>query len=111
MELDEKEFAHRSWDEILFEKRNQDYGAYTLRKSYGANLSIAVFVTLFTATLVLVVPRIAQRFQSDDHLALTPRKKLVYTELMAPPPIDKPKPPPPNVALPKLQKAIKFVAP
>jgi protein TonB len=30
---------------------------------------------------------------------------------MAPPPIDKPKPPPPQVQLPKLQKVIKFVPP
>jgi protein TonB len=40
-----------------------------------------------------------------------PPKKLVYTELSAPPPIDKPKPPPPQVQLPKLQKVIKFVPP
>jgi protein TonB len=50
-------------------------------------------------------------FNGSEPIDKTPPRKLVYTDLSAPPPIDKPKPPPPQVQLPKLQKVIKFVPP
>src|SRR5689334_4697175 len=71
------------WDDIVFDGRNQSYGAYVIRSIHRRNLLLAVAAP----------------------------KKLVYTELSAPPPIDKPKPPPPQIQLPKLQKVIKFVPP
>lgn len=44
---------YRSWDDLVFEKRNKSYGAYVLRKSYSDNVltgmfgSIAFFMLLF----------------------------------------------------------------
>jgi protein TonB len=101
----------KNLDDIVFENRNQEYGAYTLRKSYHENILKGVFVTLAAVVLVITFPRLAEIFSGSEKSETAPPKKLVYTELSAPPPIDKPKPPPPQVQLPKLQKVIKFVPP
>ncbi|MGR3809967.1 energy transducer TonB [Jiulongibacter sp. NS-SX5] len=45
-------------DDIVFENRNKDYGAYVLRKEYGANLTKAtllgagLFLTIFTSSFI-----------------------------------------------------------
>jgi periplasmic protein TonB len=62
-------------------------------------------------TLALSYSSIAKFFRGDQVAVNAVPKKLVYTELSAPPPIDKPKPPPPQIQMPKLQKVIKFVPP
>lgn len=101
----------RSWDDIVFENRNQEYGAYVIRKGYGNAVTIGFGITLLILLSVLLAGPVAQYFRAEDPKELVVPRKLVYTELSAPPPIDKPKPPPPQIQLPKLQKAIKFVPP
>jgi protein TonB len=99
------------WDDIVFEGRNQTYGAYVIRSIYSRNLLIAVVVTIVLIALMVYGPAIAAMLKGDEVIEKAPPKKLVYTDLSAPPPIDKPKPPPPQIQLPKLQKVIKFVPP
>jgi periplasmic protein TonB len=99
------------WDDIVFEGRNQSYGAYVLRSLYSKNLMIAVIATITIIALMVYGPAIAAMLKGTEVIEKPPPKKLVYTELSAPPPIDKPKPPPPQIQLPKLQKVIKFVPP
>jgi len=101
----------RQWEDIVFEGRNQNYGAYVLRKIYSKNLVVATVATLFLLALMIYGPAIAAMLKSEEVVEKAPPKKLVYTDLSAPPPIDKPKPPPPQIQLPKLQKVIKFVPP
>lgn len=99
------------WDDIVFEGRNQSYGAYILRKIYSKHLVIAVVTTLCIVALMIYGPALAEMLKGEEVVEKAPPRKLVYSELSAPPPIDKPKPPPPQVQLPKLQKVIKFVPP
>jgi periplasmic protein TonB len=101
----------RQWEDIVFEGRNQSYGAYVLRKIYGKHLLIAMIITLTVIALLVYGPALAAMLKGDEVVEKAPPRKLVYTELSAPPPIDKPKPPPPQIQLPKLQKVIKFVPP
>jgi protein TonB len=101
----------KNMDDIVFENRNQAYGAFVLRKSYHENVFKGLFVTLFLLVIVITFPRLAEFFGNAEKIEAAPPRKLVYTELSAPPPIDKPKPPPPQIQLPKLQKVIKFVPP
>lgn len=103
--------SNPSWDEIIFENRNQQYGAYTLRKSYSTNVVIGLAITLLAVAFILFVPTLSRWLGGEENKVAPVRKKLVYTELMAPPPIDQAKPLPPKVLLPKLQKVIKFVPP
>jgi periplasmic protein TonB len=103
--------APQSWEDVVFENRNQDYGAYVLRKVYSKNVIVGVIVTALLILLVIFFPYIMELFKGNEVVEKAPPRKLVYTELSAPPPIDKPKPPPPQIQLPKLQKVIKFVPP
>lgn len=102
---------HQNWNDIVFEGRNQSYGAYVIRTIYDRNLLIAIGLTIFIIALMVYGPAIAAMIKGAEIVEKAPPKKLVYTELSAPPPIDKPKPPPPQIQLPKLQKVIKFVPP
>jgi protein TonB len=99
------------WDDVVFEGRNQAYGAYVLRKVYSKNIALGLFLTTIVIALIIYGPTIIAMFQTEEVIEKAPPRKLVYTELSAPPPIDKPKPPPPQIQLPKLQKVIKFVPP
>jgi periplasmic protein TonB len=101
----------QNWDDIVFEGRNQDYGAYVIRSIYNRNLYIAIAITITVIALMVYGPALAEMLKGEEVVEKAPPKKLVYTELSAPPPIDKPKPPPPQIQLPKLQKVIKFVPP
>lgn len=101
----------RRWEDLVFENRNKAYGAYVLRTVYTKNVVKGVFITLAILALIFYSPDIVALFKTEEIVEKAPPRKLVYTELSAPPPIDKPKPPPPQVQLPKLQKVIKFVPP
>lgn len=99
------------WEDLVFENRNKAYGAYTLRTLYTKNVIKGVVLTVVIVALLFYSPDIIALFKGKEVVEKAPPRKLVYTELSAPPPIDKPKPPPPQVQLPKLQKVIKFVPP
>lgn len=46
--------GRHSWNEMLFETRNKDYGAYKLRQSYGGNMLFG-FSVVATLSIFLVV--------------------------------------------------------
>lgn len=110
-EINSEPSDQQTWDEMVFENRNREYGAYAVRKGYYGNVVTGLIATLIVVVLVIFYPTLAKMFGQDDVREQTPPRKLVYTELSAPPPIDKPKPPPPQIQLPRLQKIIKFVPP
>src|SRR5690606_16905738 len=87
------------WEDIVFENRNKAYGAYVLRTIYSKNVVLGVLITLVVLALVFYSPDIMALFKGEEVVEKAPPRKLVYTELSAPPPIDKPKPPPPQVQL------------
>lgn len=100
-----------SWDEMIFENRNKEYGAYVVRKGYFTSLCVGVTTTMAVVGLILAYPLLSKLFRNDEVAPAPVPRKLVYTELSAPPPLDKPKPPPPAVQLPRLKKVIRFVPP
>jgi periplasmic protein TonB len=109
--VQDQEEVVRNFDDIVFENRNQEYGAYVLRKQYNKNVYVGLILTLVVVLLIIFFPTIVRLLSADAAEARPAPRKLVYSELSAPPPIDKPKPPPPQIKLPKLQQVIKFVPP
>lgn len=100
-----------SWNDLVFDRRNKDYGAYQLRRAYGGRVVIAFIVALITLAVVMAFPFIKKWFSEEEHIE-TPVKTVKYTDLAAPPPIDKNQPPPPKLELPPpVKEAIKFVPP
>ncbi len=100
-----------NFDDIVFENRNRDYGAYVLRRKYLGNVYRGAVITVLVVAFLVSLPSLLKWIKGDQTQVVQAPRKMVYSELSAPPPIDRPKPPPPQVQLPKLQKVIKFVPP
>ncbi len=99
-----------TWDDIVFEKRNKEYGAYVNRKNYSKYVLIALGVTVAILILVLAAPAIARLLESVRS-AEPPKLKETTISLDQPPPIT-PQPPPPDVRIPPpVKTVIKFLPP
>ncbi len=108
--MDAQQILNADLDDIVFEGRNKNYGAYFLRKNYGRNLLIALFISLGLYIFGFGAPYILTLLKPP---AAPPAKKnITYTELSQPPPIDKTQPPPPPPDLPPPPpKTVKFTPP
>jgi protein TonB len=93
--------------DILFDNRNKQYGAYTLRKNYSYRLGVALGLSLSSVLLVFFLMRIDHSGRHSD----LPAEKgaVIVTNVDMPPAIKKPKPhipkkldPPPQVRTEKL---------
>ncbi len=106
LDLNEKE-----WVNLIFANRNQEYGAYQLRKEFAKNSALGILFAIllfsFAVTAPLIVNLISGKIIPDILVKYNP------TITIAPPPsIDIIKPLPPAVETPaKLNSSIKFVPP
>ena len=96
-----------SWEDLLFENRNKDYGAYFLRKIYSRNVVMASLGMTVIMGLVFAYPSISRSALAN---LIKDRGKVV--KLDQPPPIMPNTPPPPKVDVPPPPvKTLKYVAP
>jgi protein TonB len=108
---DEKNVAtggYDNLDEIVFEGRNKQYGAYWIRKKYGRALTIAFFFSFVVIGTALIVPLLnayANKDKVSRHIEKTTTVEMKDVNDAPPPP---PPPPPPPAAL---IKQVAFVAP
>jgi periplasmic protein TonB len=99
-----------SFDDIVFDKRNKEYGAYDLRKKYSRTVMISTIIGIIIISTAVIVPYI--RAKSLAQIALRDANEVIadmannlqQEEAVAPPP---PPPPPPA----EQQVVIKYVAP
>ncbi len=113
--MENKNYANASLDDIVFEGRNREYGAYLLRKIYQKHLLRGLIIASALFILFLTMP-IILRYISPKEEVITEEKIIDVNSLVEPPPIDKaaPPPPPPPPAEPPpppVQKTIKFTPP
>ncbi len=100
-----------NFDEIIFEKRNKEYGAYLLRKKYPRYLTIGMIIGIVVTSSIIVGPYInAKATESQKkHVERTVEIKLENLEqpenMVEPPP--PPPPPPPS----EVTEVAKYVAP
>jgi len=98
-----------SFDEIVFEHRNKEYGAYYLRKRYNIYVFFAFWIATAVVSSAVLTPLIASYYNRDRYLKKMDKTVTVVMEKVneeeAPPP--PPPPPPPPEAI---QQA-KFTAP
>jgi protein TonB len=94
----------KSFDEIVFEKRNKEYGSYVLRKKYGKMLMTSVMVALFLFVVLIGSTVIGSM---NKHMVKDLGKE-VGVEMLAVPKDEMPAPPPPPPAEIKMPK---FIAP
>jgi protein TonB len=99
-----------NWEDIVFENRNKEYGAYIIRTNYSRNVILSAFFMLVIVGLGFAYPTIASWFKSND-VVVEDKKLTTVVQLDQPPPIQDTPPPPPKVEIPPPVKTIKYVAP
>jgi periplasmic protein TonB len=98
-----------SFDDIVFENRNKEYGAYKIRKKYNRTVLWAMLVGTIILGSVIITPyvmaSVSERRQQREEKAVTAEMEKLDQPLeeIAPPP----PPPPPAEA----QAQVKYVAP
>jgi periplasmic protein TonB len=100
--MENTNFLKRDLDDIVFEGRNQNYGAYVIRRIYKNHLKRASIFGFALSALILA---------SQDKFVMTPIIELAKLPEDKPK-VDIPKPPePPKPELPKKIETIRFVPP
>ena len=88
-----------AFDDIVFEHRNKEYGAYSLRKKYKRNVIIALLIGVALMSTVIITPYLNAK-AAESRTKKTERQVEIQmenldqpNETVAPPP---PPPPPPQ---------------
>ena len=88
-----------AFDDIVFESRNKEYGAYRLRKKYSRNLLIGLAIGIVIMGTAVITPYlnakalVNQQKRAERQVEITMENLDQPTEVVAPPP---PPPPPPE---------------
>ena len=105
-----EQLAVKPFDEIVFEHRNKEYGAYELRKRYNKHMNTAFIIAISVFIICVSIPAIMDFLET-----LVPAEADTNVELtlVDAPPLDKdvPPPPPPPDPPPPVQETIKFTPP
>ncbi|HUV01617.1 MAG TPA: energy transducer TonB [Bacteroidales bacterium] len=89
-----------AFDDIVFESRNKEYGAYRLRKKYSRNLLIGLAIGIVIMGTAVITPYlnakalVNQQKSDERQVEITMENLDQPTETVAPPPT--PPPPPPE---------------
>lgn len=102
-----------AWCDLVFEGRNQSYGAYRLRKSTGKRNIWSILIVLIAAVVIFSAIAIKNVIQANQRVAITTAvelssiqtKKEPKVEKKAPVKIEQPK------QVEKVKSSIKFTAP
>jgi protein TonB len=97
-----------AFDDIVFEERNKEYGAYRLRKRYNRNVSISLLIGILILATAIITPYLnakasenkAKRAERQVQIKM---EKLDQPNEQAPPP---PPPPPPPTDVVQQQKYV-----
>lgn len=94
-------------DEILFQGKNREYGAYALRHDANKILTKALFVGIAFFATVAITPFVINSFKTEPIVHETGSGEHVFVEVPITKDIEKPKPVEPNVVKPLVdQKTI-----
>lgn len=75
------------WLDLVFDKRNKEYGAYELRQHYARNMAMAMLITFSAIGATLITLNIV--FKHD----IVPNQRIIEIPLTPPPPIETAKKP------------------
>jgi len=99
-----------NFDDIVFEIRNKEYGAYRLRKKYNRNVLIAMLIGIAILSIAVITPYMNAK-------ALENKKKRVERQVelkmenVDQPQQEAPPPPPPPPPPPETVVQVRYVAP
>jgi len=99
------------FDDLLFESRNKEYGAYQLRKKYNKTLLTGVVIALLIECCAVIIPFLIEK-PSDRIVTGGSRYMQVQIDVLEPPKEElyvPPAPPPPESN--NMQEIVKYVPP
>ncbi|MDI1234506.1 MAG: energy transducer TonB [bacterium] len=104
------DYHKQSMDEIVFDARNKNYGAYVLRQLYEKHLLKALGISVFVFVFTMFSPKIVKNLGLFAAAEEEQTDTTVLT-LVAPPSIkpDEPPPPPPPPVEPVLRPTARFM--
>jgi periplasmic protein TonB len=90
----------KSWDDLVFENKNKEYGAYSVRKSYSQNLTTGFGVSVCLACMLIILPKIMSALFPGQTIVpdITDAGKEIITTFTQPPLVEPPKVTPPPQA-------------
>ena len=99
-----------SFDDIVFENRNKEYGAYDIRRKYSRTMALSMIIGIIIVVTAAIVPYIRAKNVAlvkarDANEVIAQMANDINQEAAAPPP--PPPPPPPS----EQQTVVKYVAP
>jgi periplasmic protein TonB len=97
-----------SLEDMVFKGRNQEYGAYVLRKKYRKYVSVAMLIALIILIGAVAYPVIASYISKNK---IIKEDKSVETEILNAPKEDLPPPPPPPPPPEAMAEKVKFTVP
>jgi protein TonB len=97
-----------SLEDMVFKGRNQDYGAYVLRKKYRKYVTISMIIALVLLMGGIAYPVIASYIYKKN---IIKEEKSVETEILNQPKEDLPPPPPPPPPPEAMAEKVKFTVP
>ncbi len=95
-------------NDIVFAGRNQDYGAYELRRSYNLRVTYILGGILLFSVVLLGVKKFIDRPKEE---VLVEKFVNTQVDLTPPPPIEETPPPPPPPPPPPMVEMVKFTPP
>jgi protein TonB len=108
-----RETVYADLDEIVFEGRSKDYGAYEMRKKYNRYLERAALIAGLLFIFLTSFPKVWDWIGPDDseveeEITVMP---IDLMDLPEPPPLNEEPPPPPVVPPPPVRAQIEFRVP
>lgn len=95
-------------NDLVFEGRNQLYGAYELRKNYNKRVTYIVGGMIVFALFLLAAKKVMDRPQEE---VVQEVLRVEQIDLTPPPPLEELPPPPPPPPPPPMVEMVKFVPP
>lgn len=98
------------FDDIVFENRNREYGAYSLRKKYNKHLLIGMIIGIIVTGTAIVGPYINAKAMENQKKRVERQVEIQMENLDQPENLVEPPPPPPPPPEETVQQ-VKYVAP
>ena len=98
-----------SFNDIVFEARNKEYGAYVLRANYSRNIMLALMAGVFIMASATIVPYLKFR-AADSRLTMEERQVEIRLENLDQP-VEQVTPPPEPPASQEILQQAKYVPP
>jgi protein TonB len=95
-------------NDLVFEGRNQDYGAFELRRNYNKRVTYIIGGMVLFSLALLGVKKFVDRPKSEEVQEVM---KVEQIDLTPPPPVDEQPPPPPPPPPPPMVEMVKFTPP